>query len=133
MNVKELLNILADNKGIELTYLHINNATSKVANMDFGQDIEPTGEYMSYNDNKFKLDVPNWEYGTIRFNNPLVLEYINTNSTGWKKTLSEMFNNKKKKALSNAVIKKGYDAIITIDSENNEIMEIVNLKGTKIK
>ncbi|NFT08426.1 hypothetical protein FDF26_15410 [Clostridium botulinum] len=133
MNAKELLTTLTENKGIELTYLHINNATSKVANMDFGQDIEPTGEYITFNDHRFKLDVPNWEYGTIRFNNPLVLEYINTNSTGWKLTLSEMFNNKKKKALSNAVIKKGYDAIITIDSENNEIMEIVNLKGTKIK
>lgn len=133
MNAKELLNMSAENKGIELTYLHINNVTSKVANMDFGQDIEPTGEYITFNDHKFKLDVPNFEYGTIRFNNPLVLEYINTNSTGWKLTLSKMFNNKKKKVLSNAVMKKGYDAIITIDSKNNEIMEIVNLKGTKIK
>jgi translation initiation factor 6 (eIF-6) len=64
--------------------------------------------------------------------NPLIVEHINTNATGWKLTVSKMFKNKKKKALSNAIIKNGYDAIITIDSEAKEIKEIVSLKGVKL-
>jgi hypothetical protein len=132
MKEKELFQTLETGKAITMTYLHINNKTSKIANMDMGQSIEPSGEYMTFNDNQYKVDDNSFVYGTIQFNNPLVIEYVSTDSNGWKKTLSEMFNNKKKKSLSNAVIKAGYDAIITIDSEYQEVKEIVNLKGIKI-
>jgi hypothetical protein len=132
MKEKELFQTLETGKAVTITYLHINNKTSKIANMDMGQNIEPSGEYMTFNDASYKIEDPTFIYGTIQFNYPLIIEYISTDSFGWKKTLSEMFNNKKKKALSNAVIKAGYDAIITIDSEYQEIKEIVNLKGIKI-
>lgn len=128
----ELFQTLETGKAVTMTYLHINNKTSKIANMDMGQSIEPSGEYMTFNDHQYKVADNSFIYGTIQFNNPLVIEYISTDSNGWKKTLSEMFNNKKKKALANAVIKAGYDAIITIDSEYQEVKEIVNLKGIKI-
>lgn len=131
INELELLKVLEENKPLRLSYLHIHQNTPKFSNNEYGQDIEPTGEYMTYNDHKYKLDIPNYEYGYITFNNPLVVEFINTNATGWKLTLSKMFKNKKKKALSNAIIKAGHDAIITIDKENQEIKEIVNLKGIK--
>ena len=131
MKATELKEVLKEGKGITISYLHINNKTSKVANMDFGQSIEPSGEYMTENDGKYKIDDPSFIYGNITFNNPLVVEFISTDSYGWKLTLSNMFKGKKKKVLSNAIIKAGYDAIITIDSQENELKEIVNLKGIK--
>ena len=123
------LNIL-NNEPIKLTYLHIHQTTPNCGTQ-YAQDIEPTGEYMTYNDHKYKIELSNYEYGTITFNNPLVIEFISTTHGGWKTTLLNMFNGKKKKALSNAIIKAGYDAIITIDSDMQEIKEIVNLKGIK--
>jgi hypothetical protein len=132
MKERELFQTLETGKAVTMTYLHINNKTSKVVNMDFGQNIEISGEYMTFNDHQYKVADNSFIYGTIQFNNPLVIEYVSTDSFGWKKTLSEMFNNKKKKALSNAVLKAGYDAIITIDSEYKEVKEIVNLKGVKV-
>lgn len=131
MNELELLKVLEENKPLKISYLHINQSTPKFYNNEYGQDIEPTGEYMTYNNHKFKLDIPSYEYGFITFQNPLVIEFINTGATGWKLTLFNMFKGKKKKALSNAIIKSGYDAIITIDTECKEIKEIVNLKGVK--
>jgi hypothetical protein len=132
MNELELLNNLKTKGELVLTYLRINQETPVYNNNEFGQDIEPSGEYISYNNHEHKLQIPNWEYGKIKFVNPLIVEHINTNSTGWKLTVSKMFKNKKKKALSNVIIKAGYDAIITIDSEAKEIKEIVNLKGVKL-
>ena len=41
-------------------------------NADYGQKIEPHGEYMNI-DSSFKLGSPteDWEHGTISFKNPL--------------------------------------------------------------
>lgn len=44
--------------------------------------------------------------GIIHFDNPLVLDNINTSETGWKKTLSEMFDNKTGRNLTEAVRKQ---------------------------
>ena len=121
---------------ITMTYIHIHNTSSQGARgMDFGQDIEPAGEYMTMDtmQGKNKVGLPNYEYGTIHFDNPLVLEHKNSSSTGWKKDLSDMFGGKKKKALSNAIKKAGYDAIITYEiyKGKKEFVEIVNLNGKK--
>lgn len=100
------------------------------AGMDFGQDIEPAGEYLSLSDATFNRDAqPSWEYGIIDFKNPLVLEHKSTDSTGWKKDLSEMFEGKTGKALTVAIKKAGYDAVITKDKYGYS--EAVNLSGKK--
>jgi len=97
---------------------------------DYGQHIEPHGEYMNV-DPSFKLQAPtkDWEAGTITFKNPLYLEHKDTSSHGWKKDLSEMFENKTGKELSNAIKKKGHDAIIT--KNKHGYSETVNLGGKK--
>lgn len=101
-------------------------------NMDFGQKIEPAGEYMVVQESELpRLEDDKWEYGTITFKNPLVLEHKSTNSTGWKKDLSEMFDGKTGKALAAAVKKAGYDGIITRDEYGYS--ETVNLSGEKQK
>ena len=99
-------------------------------NADYGQKIEPHGEYMNI-DPSFKLGSPteDWEHGTISFKNPLYMEHKDTSSQGWKKDLSEKFGGLKGKKLSEAVKKAGYDAIIT--KGKHGYSETVNLGGTK--
>ena len=117
-------------KGITMTYVHMNNQNTGNYGTMYGQNIEPSGEYMNVDIMEGKNKIPGADYGIIHFDNPLILDHINTGETGWKKTLSEMFNNKTGKELSDAVKKAGYDGIITID-ENGYYNEIVNLDGRK--
>ena len=99
----------------------------------YGQNIEPTGEYMNmddmYKERPDKYMLPNYEYGFITFKKPLILDFIDTTDKGWKRTLSQMYDNKTGKQLSNAVQKDGYDGIITVSDYGVE--EIVNLCGHK--
>jgi hypothetical protein len=114
-------------------YFARNTVSSKgkaPAGMDFGQALEPTGEYMVVQDSDMSSQGGDgWAYGEITFRNPLVLEHKSTNSTGWKKDLSEMFGGKTGKALTNAVKKAGYDGIVTRDGYGYS--EVVNLSGAK--
>ena len=99
----------------------------------YGQNIEPAGEYMTmdelYNERPDKYMLPNYEYGFITFNRPLIVDYVNTNGSGWKRTVSNMFNGLTGKKLSAAIKKAGYDGIITVSEYGPE--EIVNLCGNK--
>ena len=95
--------------------------------MDFGQKLEPSGQYMNvdFDDSGFNKGIPNWEFGEIEFKNPLVLEHKSTNSTGWKKDLSEMFDGLTGKRLTNKIKKAGYDGIITKDADGfNETIKL---------
>ena len=117
-------------KKITLNFSKNLEKAPKNLNMDFGQKIEPAGDYLVVDTyDMSKNMIPNHEYGKITFNNPLVLEHIDTTSNGWKKTLSEMFGGKTGKSLSNAVKKAGYDGIITHDSYGYS--EAVNINGIK--
>lgn len=99
----------------------------------YGQNIEPAGEYMilddMYKERPDKYMLPNYEYGFITFKHPLILDFVDTTDKGWKRTLSDMYGGKVKKNLSKAIIKDGYDAIVTIS--NYGVEEIVNLNGEK--
>ena len=117
-------------EGITMTYVHMKNQNTQYYGSTYGQNIEPSGEYMSMDVYQGKYKVPNADYGTIHFDNPLILDHINTGENGWKKTLSEMYGGKTGKNLSNAIMESGYDAIITIDEDGN-YNEIVNLNGKK--
>lgn len=117
-----------------INYLHINNAKTPNYGSTFGQNIEPSGEYMTFiGENDFRVQAPNFTYGTITFKKPLILEHKSTSDKGWKKDLSEMFGGKTGKALSNAVKKAGYDAIVTWENFKGKKSwsEIVNLAGEK--
>ncbi len=114
---------------IKLNYAR-NTVSSKnyPAGMDFGQKIEPAGRYMNvdFDDKGFNKNIPDWEFGEIEFNNPIVLEHKSTNSTGWKKDLSEMFGGSTGKRLTNKLKKAGHDGIITKDADG--FNETISLK-----
>lgn len=130
-NEKERLNKVTDD-GLTMTYVRNPNSGASKYNYGstYGQNIEPAGEYMNMDESQGKYKNEGWEYGTIRFKKPLVLEHINTSDTGWKKTVSDMYGGKTGKALTKALIKDGYDAIVTYDKYGYN--EIVNLNGEKL-
>lgn len=115
---------------ITVSYFHNKEKSPVVKGDEFAQSIEPAGEYMGNDTMDGKYRIPGFEYGKITFNNPLVLDFKTTGHGGWKTDLSNLFGGKKKKALSNAIKKAGYDAVVTIDESGN-IREIVNLNGKK--
>jgi len=112
-------------KPVKMSYTHNTERSPMKTNQDFGQKLEPHGKYITNNPGTHKID--GWEYNEIEFKNPLVLEHISTSSKGWKGELFNKFG-KKGAALSKELIKRGYDAIITVDSQYDELSEIVSLK-----
>lgn len=97
----------------------------------FGQDIEPAGEYMGYNELGDSFSLPNHERGEIQFKNPLMLEWKTTGHGGWKTDLSKMHGGLTGKNLTEAIKKAGYDGVIAYEKETGNIREIVNLEGEK--
>ena len=116
--------------GLTMTYVRNPNAGTANYGRTYGQNLEPAGEYMNMDTSQGKYKIDGWEYGTIQFKKPLVLDHINTGETGWKKTLSDMYGGLTGKRLTRALIKDGYDAIVTQDEYGYS--EIVNLNGTKL-
>lgn len=57
----------------------------------YGQNIEPSDEYIImddlYEDMPEKYMLPNYEYGFITFQRPLIIDFIDTTDKGWKRTL----------------------------------------------
>ena len=96
------------------------------------QKNEPAGDYIMYDSAKGGTHRDGFKYGHITFNNPLVLEYTSSNPDGWRKTLSEMFNGKSGRDLSNAIKSKGYDGLIAVNSKTETIEEVVNFTGKRV-
>lgn len=129
---KESAFLMPENgKPYTMSYYHNIQPSPKMAGDMFAQSIEPSGEYIAHDTMNGSNQIPGFEYGKISFKSPLVLEHKSTGHGGWKTDLSNMFEGKKGKALSNAIKKAGHDGIITIDSKTGEILETVNLAGTK--
>ena len=121
---------------ITVPFIHNPESSKKHApqGMDFGQNLEPAGKWMSIDKKEGLLNpLPGWQKGEVTFNNPIVLEHKDTRSTGWKKDLSDMFGGKKKKALTNAIKKAGYDGIVTVYKTKNgwEFNESVSIGATE--
>lgn len=116
--------------GLTMTFVRVPNQNTYNYGSTYGQNIEPAGEYMSMDTMQGKHKIDGYEYGTIQFKKPLVLEHINTSDTGWKKTVSDMYGGLTGKKLTKALIKDGYDAIVTYDDYGYN--EIVNLNGKKL-
>lgn len=118
-------------KEITIPYRKNTEKAPKITTDDYAQSIEPKGDYVNYHDPEWGTNLPNYEYGNITFKKPLMVDYITTGHGGWKTNLSKKYGNKTGKALSDAVKKDGYDSIIAVDKEKKEVLEIVNLNGTK--
>jgi hypothetical protein len=93
-------------------------APAPAFNDRFGQKIEPAGKYMTLtnaeNAQRF-ANLPNYETGTVQFQQPLVVDGSN-GSRSWKEAISKQNGGKTGKGLTQELIKKGYDGIITMDN-----------------
>ena len=116
--------------GEPVTFNHAHNTDSATAmfgipdkDSSYGRGFEPSGQYMTVIGRTPDYQLPNMEYGSTTFNNPLVIEADGTN---WKQKLSEDFGGVTGKKLSKAVIAAGYDGIVT--TEKDHVSEVVNLQ-----
>ena len=114
---------IATNIPIELQY---NRNPQSAPNMGslFGQDVEPTGTYVTQKVSDFTPG--GFETGTVRIQNPLVIDITDDTQIEYKRKLSEENEGKKGVELSNALKQKGFDAIVT-KNEDGTTGEIVLL------
>ena len=88
----------------------------------FYRGFEPSARYVNVASKEIADKVQGtFISGKLTFNNPLV---IPNNRGQWKKTLSEKYDGKTGKELSKALIKDGYDGVIT--TNDNYISEVVD-------
>ena len=108
----------------------ISSKTYNIQGVDVGRNLEPSGEYMNL-DFAHPLTKPSdqWETGCIVFNNPLYLEHKSTDSKGWKKDLSELFQKKTGRKLTTALNAASYDGVVTYDEYG--LCESLNIGGRK--
>lgn len=101
---------------------------------NFGQDVEPSGfyalQFIKGQHDRF-LENPNYKLFTVDIKNPLIINVNDDNLIEWKRKLSKEYN-AKGKTLSNKLMAKGYDAIITQYNEG-DTGEIIILDTKKIK
>lgn len=64
----------------------------------FGQDVEPSGRYMSFHARDDNVDVPGLELGIVTFKRPLVLYWDGYGDDGWKARLSRRFGGRRGRA-----------------------------------
>lgn len=96
----------------------------------FGQDIEPTGNYITQNEG---FTPQGWKSGRVTLNSPLVIDITPETQISYKRDLSKKFGNKKGAELSNEIVKQGYDSIVTkyADGGTGEIVLLANQIETK--
>jgi hypothetical protein len=96
----------------------------------YQQRIEPAGRYMLHNPNPGDLAL-GWEKGTVHFRRPLVIAFNRVpgnyyDEDSWKKQLEKHYR-KRGRALSRAIVKDGYDAVVTVMPGTEDTREIVDL------
>ncbi len=108
--------------------LNIIKNTEAAPNMGsrFGQDVEPKGTYVKEKTN-FVPD--GWSEGKAVINNPLYIDITDDTQIEYKKDLAKQYKSKGE-GLTNILMSKGYDAIITRypDGKSGEIVLFPNSK-----
>lgn len=100
----------------------------------FQQDIEPAGVYILHNPAPGDLGTF-WRAGTAYFESPLVIAFhakgdVSYDEDSWKAHLHDEYG-KTGRALSRALLRDGYDAIVTAERGGTYTKEIVALKPTE--
>lgn len=120
-----------------------NRQPSQFFGSEYQQDIEPAGRFMLFRGHYAAKTPPSgWEYGHVAFESPLVLP-LNTdpdapiyNATSWKAMLFQAYG-KTGRALSQALLRDGYDVIVTVglDARGRPVdtREIVDLRVARRK
>ena len=117
---------------MEVSYIRNPTSLSKsaAADHDFGQDVEPSGRYLTESGG---ATPDGWESGTVRFERPLHLEFgesgLYSEDDNWKRRLSGFYDGKTGEDLSKAVQADGYDGIVTHDKYGTS--EIVDLTARR--
>ena len=115
------------NQPVSIKY-NRNKEKSPDMGSEFGQDVEASGVYVTQ-DNGFTPD--GFESGTADIKSPLVIEVTDDTQIEYKRELSKKYKGKKGKALTKALIKDGYDSIIT-KNEDGTTGEIIILDDSII-
>lgn len=93
---------------------------------EFGQDIEPAGDYVTEQEGDH---VPEgWKQAQVTLKTPLIIDVTEDTLIDYKKDLSEQYGGLKGKDLSQALREDGYDSIITRlpDGTTSEIVLLEN-------
>jgi hypothetical protein len=118
-------------KPVEFPHIHSKRKTPNYGSR-FGQDIEPSGKYISHAAKYSDLH-PDWETGMTQFKNPLVIKLKPEDrdetygSQGWKARLAQHFGAKGLK-LSHKLLQSGYDGVVTVYPDGKNTSEIVDLR-----
>jgi len=99
--------------------LKIIKNTESAPNMGsiFGQDVEPKGTYVREKINDLPVESP-WIEGKVEIENPLYINVTDDTLVSWKYDLSNEYKAKGQK-LTDKLMRKGYDAIITTHEDNS--------------
>jgi len=133
---------------VTVRYLRNTRPSPKPGPTDqYQQRIEPAGRYMIHNPGPAFSGIPpkagpgdlprGWESGMVRFESPLVIPLNSApdepiyGPSSWKAELSRAYKGKTGKALSSAIARSGYDAIVTVTLDKHcrpiDTREIVDL------
>jgi hypothetical protein len=131
-SVIEYGHLFATGTPVSFSFSH-NTGRSGYFGSTFGQDIEPAGMYIQHVQPSGSPP-RGWIVGVAHVDSPLVvpisldMDHI-YGPFGWKAVLSRAFSGLTGKRLSRAILKDGYDAVITTDGEGTR--EIVLLDPSK--
>jgi hypothetical protein len=116
--------------GKPIPYMH-NTEKSPDMGERFGQHLEPAGRYVVEKTPGSYLN-KGWEEGTVTFQHPKIVNFGGgyQDASNWKQVLSNQYNGLTGADLSHALIRDGYDGVITLDKSGNT-QEIVDLQGVK--
>lgn len=96
----------------------------------YGQDIEPHGRYLSQAEPGGTYPADLYETGEVTFARPLRIPFGGgySDPDNWKRELSRRYAGKRGRALSEALVADGYDAIITSDKYGTcEVVDLTDL------
>ena len=111
-------------KSFTFTY---NKRTDPAPDMgsEFGQDVEVAGDYVTQSEG---FTPEGSETGTVTANSPLVIDVNEDTQISYKNDLSKKYQGRKGEKLKDAIIKDGYDAVVTRfeDGTTSEIVLLDN-------
>lgn len=124
---------------VTVRYLRNTSPSPKPGATDpYQQRLEPAGRYMIHNPDPGRIS-SGWESGIVRFDSPLVIPLNSAaddliyGEHSWKAELSRAYKGKTGKALSRAIVRSGYDAIVTVTLDKKcrpiDTREIVDLSS----
>jgi hypothetical protein len=134
--VREAGILFSTGKPVTLSFVHNTEKASRPmrGGVDvFQQKTEPAGFFMLTDDDPGRPLVRGWTRGDATFRFPLVLLW-NTGSGGydensWKARLSRAYGDKRGRALTLALRRDGYDAVVTVrDGSTSEIVDLSRVR-----